>query len=477
MYTYKSNCNGIFFDAAIPKTKNSKLIIILPGLPEYPLPKELMFKLADRGYYIIYPRYHGTFESGGDFLSKSPAYDILDLIKYLKKRKDFLELYNKKKFIIDFKEIIVLASSFGGSVALHLAKLTKDVNRYIIIAPVLDFENHGKKYKEQDLKNLGKFLKEGFPFLYRFKEIDYEKLLKGKIIPSAFQELNKLSENIILVHGSADEIVSIENTKSFIKKFPKAKLIKLDGEGHLSISKLNFNLLIKILEENLDIDAALVMCGGNSIRFGTDKSLFKYKRRTMISYVLDALKETNVKNIILQANEINKDKIKREAEQYLKNFLVLSNPLKRYREFTKTLSKYLKSPFFLLGGNQPMKKDFLKKLDSLYKQKRSWVVTLYPKEISEITEQTMTVSLLPNSQVVLDSKGKFIIHPPFIITGEIKKYQEKENFNFKVDRTICNLLNIKKVYGIIADMPPEFDDAKMLKNTIKFIDEKIKNEA
>jgi len=246
MFTFKSHCKGIFFDIAIPEETNSEMIILLPGLPEYPLPKELMFKLAARGYHVVAPRYRGTFESKGNFLAKSPAYDILNLIKFLKKQKKILELYNKQSLKVNFNKLIVLGSSFGGSVALHLAGLTKDVDKYIIIAPVIDFKNHGKKYKEQDLKNLGRFLKEAFPFLYRFEDKNYRRLLEGKIIPSALKGFNTLSE-VILIHGKKDDVVSIDNSRFFANKYKNIRLIELEDKGHFSIRKLDFDILLKLL--------------------------------------------------------------------------------------------------------------------------------------------------------------------------------------------------------------------------------------
>ena len=167
------------------------------------------------------------------------------------------------------------------------------------------------------------------------------------------------------------------------------------------------------------VNLAVIMCGGKSSRFSRDKSLFNYKGRTMISYILEALEETGVKKVILQANKLNKMQVEEEAEKYLKNFIVFSNPPPRYREFIRVSGDSLERSFFLLGGNQPMKKDFLVKLENLHKEKNRWIVTLYPREVSEILPETKFVSLSYDKRVFEDSSGKFVLHPPFIITKDL----------------------------------------------------------
>ncbi len=248
MYINKSKYNEISFDFIIPKNYNGKLIIILPGLPEYPRPKEIMIKLADKGYSVIYPKYRGTFESKGSFLEKSPAYDILELIDYISHYGKIIDLFFMKEVRLNINEIIVLASSFGSSVGLHLAKLTNKVKKFVLIAPVIDFASHNNGNNEQDLENLGRFIKRGYPFIYRFKEGNYKRLLKGNIIPSALDKIKSYSGKIVIVHGEDDEVVSLKNSINFVSKFPSAELIKLKGKGHFSVSNINEELLNGVLK-------------------------------------------------------------------------------------------------------------------------------------------------------------------------------------------------------------------------------------
>lgn len=249
MYLYKIKEDGLVFELGIPKKNNQKIIILLPGLPGFPNKQDFLKQLTKQGYITIYPRYRGTFESSGNFLSRSPAYDILELISLLKNKKEFIELYGKSKILVNYKEIIVLGSSFGGSISLHLSMLTKDVKKYIVIAPVLDFKRHNSMSKEQDLIAFGRFLIEAFPFVYRFKKKNYKKLIENKIIPSIFDNSPKLSGEIIVLHGDKDETVNIKNSKKLARLNKKIKFEVLDNMGHISFSDIGFEKMLKWLNQ------------------------------------------------------------------------------------------------------------------------------------------------------------------------------------------------------------------------------------
>ncbi len=252
MYLYKSNHKGISFEFILPKKDSYDMVLILPGLPEYPRPKEFMEFLAKKGYGVLYLRYRGTFESEGKFLSDSPAYDVLEIIDMLSKEKKITELYNNTDIKNNPKNLHIMASSFGASVALHLSKLTKKIKSYILIAPILDFKKHNVLHKEQNLENMERFLKKAFPNVYRFKSGGYSKLLKGEIIPSAFEGIKKISGKLTIFHGKKDAVVSIKNTYKFKEVRDKLNLIELENEGHIPLLNLEKKLLIKILvdEEN-----------------------------------------------------------------------------------------------------------------------------------------------------------------------------------------------------------------------------------
>src|SRR6516225_2161882 len=57
-----------------------KVIILCDGMPSIPRKQMLAEFLSKKGYWFVYPRYRGAWESDGTFLAKSPHLDILDVI-------------------------------------------------------------------------------------------------------------------------------------------------------------------------------------------------------------------------------------------------------------------------------------------------------------------------------------------------------------------------------------------------------------
>jgi esterase/lipase len=62
-----------------------QVIILCDGMPSIPHKQPLMEFLAGKGFWVLYPRYRGAWESGGQFLEKSPHEDILDILDELPK--------------------------------------------------------------------------------------------------------------------------------------------------------------------------------------------------------------------------------------------------------------------------------------------------------------------------------------------------------------------------------------------------------
>ncbi len=56
------------------------MVVLCDGMPSIPRKQPLSEFLAAKGFWVIYPRYRGAWESGGEFLERSPHEDILDII-------------------------------------------------------------------------------------------------------------------------------------------------------------------------------------------------------------------------------------------------------------------------------------------------------------------------------------------------------------------------------------------------------------
>ncbi len=94
------------------KTKRQKVVIICSGAPGVPSKRGLVEFFSKKGFWAIYPRYRGTWESDGVFLRKSPEQDVLDIIDALPR--GFVDLWSGKKYRLVPDDIFIVAGSFGG---------------------------------------------------------------------------------------------------------------------------------------------------------------------------------------------------------------------------------------------------------------------------------------------------------------------------------------------------------------------------
>src|SRR3989344_6486474 len=90
--------------------KKQKVIILCDGMPSIPRKQSLVEFLSRKGYWVIYPRYRGAWESDGIFLDKSPHEDILDIIKELPR--GLRDYALGKKFKLSPDEIFIIGGSF-----------------------------------------------------------------------------------------------------------------------------------------------------------------------------------------------------------------------------------------------------------------------------------------------------------------------------------------------------------------------------
>lgn len=226
---------GVFFEYLIPEniTGNIPFIILCDGLPAKPHQNNLMNILVNLGYGVLYPRYRGTWESEGIFLEKNVGKEISDLAEKLLNG-SLLDGVN-----VTATQITLIATSFGASVALSIAK-DKNINKIIALSPVLNFKNLS------NLHSLKKFLQKMYPTIYRFTNLSWENLVSGKVVPSASLVDKNLASKIFLLGGDEDkEISSIELMSWGRKKGIPTTIYK--NRGHLSFSKIEGRLLDDIV--------------------------------------------------------------------------------------------------------------------------------------------------------------------------------------------------------------------------------------
>ena len=215
--------------------ESKSCVILLEGLPSIPDGKKIMNIFSNQGFSVFYPRYVGTWESEGQFLKKSPVEEIEDIIDSLI---NGIKLNDKVR---KFKEIYVVATSFGGSIALTLRN-RPEIKQILALSPVCEYD------KIESLSTLSEYLKIAFPGSYRYMEEDWQNLLKGELISPA-RNLENFSERdkITIFGGVEDPQISINQLKNFSQKY-RIKFYRFDKKGHLSFSKLSGNVLEEALK-------------------------------------------------------------------------------------------------------------------------------------------------------------------------------------------------------------------------------------
>src|SRR5579872_875612 len=156
------------------KIKRQRVIILCDGMPSMPRKQPLMQFLAEKGYWVIYPRWRGAWESDGEFLAKSPVEDIRDILDELPK--GLTEHAFGKKFALKPDEVFVIGGSFGGAAAI-LASMDKRVKKTVANCPVVDWSIlNDEQQKETSNASYAAYIREAWGNGYRLSAKNWNKL-------------------------------------------------------------------------------------------------------------------------------------------------------------------------------------------------------------------------------------------------------------------------------------------------------------
>ena len=211
--------------------KRQRVIILCDGMPSIPRKQPLATFLAQKGYWVFYPRYRGTWESGGEFLRTSPHLDILDIIDEIPK--GIRDVTFGKKYSIKPDEIYVIGGSFGGAASI-LAALDPRVKRVIANCPVVDWSvlAHSEK-AETSNPNYAAYIRGAFGLAYRLSDRNWNKLRTGEFY-NPTRHINEINPSkVMMFHAQDDPYVPYKSVARFADSAGiKLKLFKRGG--HLS---------------------------------------------------------------------------------------------------------------------------------------------------------------------------------------------------------------------------------------------------
>lgn len=211
--------------------KKQRVIVLCDGMPSMPRKQPLADFLAAKGYWVFYPRYRGAWESGGEFLDRSPHEDILDVIGGL--QKEFCELAFGRRFRVRADEVFVIGGSFGGTAAL-LCSLDGRVKKVIANCPVVDWSILPREQgKETSNPSYAAYIREAFGQGYRLSDRNWKKLSNGKFYSPTYHAKEITGGKIMMFHAKDDPYVPYQSVVKFAKR-TGAKLKLFRRGEHLS---------------------------------------------------------------------------------------------------------------------------------------------------------------------------------------------------------------------------------------------------
>jgi pimeloyl-ACP methyl ester carboxylesterase len=215
--------------------RRQKVIILCDGMPSMPTKQPLARFLAAKGYWVFYPRWRGAWESGGQFLAKSPHLDILDVVSELPN--GVTELAFGKKFAVSPDEVFVIGGSFGGTAAI-LCSLDPRVKKAVANCPVVDWSIlPGEQKKETSNLSYAAYIREAFGNGYRLSEKNWSKLSSGTYYNPA-RHLSEIDPSkLMMFHAKDDPYIPWRLVDRFAHR-TGARLKLLARGGHLSTARV-----------------------------------------------------------------------------------------------------------------------------------------------------------------------------------------------------------------------------------------------
>ncbi len=210
--------------------KKQRVILLCDGMPSVPRKQPLAQFLAQKGYWVFYPRWRGAWESDGQFLEQAPQQDLSDVMDELPKGIREAAFGQKFKFTPD--EIFVIGGSFGGAAAI-LASLDPRVKKVVANCPVVDWNIlREEQKKETSNKSYPAYIREAFGNGYRLSEKNWNKLHSGVFYNPAHHARDLSPQKILIFHAKDDPYIPWKSVSDFADRVG-IKLHLLTRGGHI----------------------------------------------------------------------------------------------------------------------------------------------------------------------------------------------------------------------------------------------------
>ena len=200
------------------------------GMPSIPRKQPLVEYLSSKGYWVFYPRWRGAWESGGQFLERSPHQDVLDIVSELPK--GIRELAFGRRFRCSPEKIFVIGGSFGGAAAI-LSSLDRRITKVIANSPVVDWAILRKEQKKETSNpSYPAYIRAAFGNAYRLSAKNWNKLHDGIFYNPAHHVEELTPSKILIFHAKDDPYIPWKLVDGFARR-AGIKLNLLSRGGHL----------------------------------------------------------------------------------------------------------------------------------------------------------------------------------------------------------------------------------------------------
>lgn len=185
---------------------------------------ELAPKLAEAGIATLRFDFFGHNESTGDFQD----------ITVTKGKQDILACIEYARNELGYRTVAVHGSSYGGATALMAAsEADPQLNALVLKCPVTNYRKREDEYYSPE--EIASWKEKGTI------EVDHSKLNKATLgydfyIDSAnnngWEAAKKVMCPTLIIHGDADSLVPIEDSRVAVQNFADAQLIEHEGVDH-----------------------------------------------------------------------------------------------------------------------------------------------------------------------------------------------------------------------------------------------------
>lgn len=199
MKKYFENKENLSFKVELPKNRTETCVILIPGVSGKVFEIRLYSLLSDAIQSSNMACVRFNFWKSRENLESLSLSEIIE----------FLDNLISKLKSMNFKKIHIVGKSFGGMIAL----LNKNdlLGKKVLLAPALAVK---------DISNLNAMKNKKFSEIKSIFDFNISE-----------NELDKKSQTLI-IHGTSDLTVPIENSEMLLKKLPNASLINIAEADH-----------------------------------------------------------------------------------------------------------------------------------------------------------------------------------------------------------------------------------------------------